>query len=65
MMPCLCFGPARRRLDQASAALWPVGNRSTDLGQPAAALMTDSILAIALSSFLVLAHPRNGGKGGI
>lgn len=66
MMPCLCFGQAQHRLDQASAALWPSGNRNTDLEQPAAALMTDRILVIALSSFLVLPHPRNGGeKGGI
>lgn len=64
MMRCLRFGQARCRLDQASgAAPSPTGSSSTDLGQPAAALMTDRILAIALSSVLVWPHPRNGGVG--
>lgn len=62
MMWCLCFGQAQCLLDQASgAARWPAGSRSTDSGQPAAALMIDRILAIVLSSFLVLPHPRSGG----
>lgn len=56
MMPCLC-------LDQESgAAPWPAGSRSTDWGHPAAALMIDRILAVVLSSFLVLPLPRNGGE---
>jgi len=33
---------------------------SPGLGHPAAAPMSDGILAIAPSSFFMLAHPRNG-----
>lgn len=61
MLWWLRFGQARHCSDQVSgAAPLPTGSSSTGVGQPAAALMTGRILAIALSSFLMLAHPRNG-----
>lgn len=59
----LLLWPGTVLLGSASgAAPWPTGSSSTDSGQPAAALMTDRILAIAPSSFLVLPHHRNGGE---
>lgn len=63
MTRCLRFGQAQCCSDQASgAAPLPAGSSSTGVGQPAATSMTDRILAIALSSFLTLAYPRDGGK---
>lgn len=60
---CLRFGQAQCCSDQASsAAPLPAGSSSTGVGQPAATSMTDRILAIALSSFLTLAYPRDGGE---
>lgn len=41
----------------------PTGSSSTGLGQPAAALITDGILAVVLSSFLMLAQRRKGREG--
>lgn len=49
------LGPGERCRTDAS---WQQEQR---LGA-APALMTDRILVIALSSFLMLAHPRNGGE---
>lgn len=66
MTRCLRFGQAQCCSDQASgAAPLPAGSSSTGVGQPAATSMTDMtdrILAIALSSFLTLAYPRDGGE---